>query len=44
MNRPAIVAWALAACTGMRKSQAKTLAELTAAAAVTVRASLEAVS
>lgn len=40
MSRAVIVAWVLGVCTGLRKSQAKTLAELAAAAVTTTRASL----
>src|SRR6516162_6109581 len=40
MSRAVIIAWVLGVCTGLRRSQAKTLAELVAAAVATVRASL----
>jgi hypothetical protein len=40
MRRPLILAWVLSACAALRKSQAKTLAELVAAAVPTERATL----
>jgi Transposase DDE domain len=40
MRRPAILAWVLSVCTTLRRSQAKTLAELVAAAVPTERATL----
>ena len=40
MSRPVILAWVLRVCAGLRRSQAKTLAELVAAAAPTQRATL----
>ena len=40
MSRPLILAWILSVCTALRKSQAKTLAELVAAAVPTERVSL----
>lgn len=40
MKRPLILAWVLSVCSALRKSQAKTLAELVAAAVPTERATL----
>lgn len=40
MSRPVILAWVLSVCTALRRSQAKTLAELVAAAVPTERATL----
>ena len=40
MSRPAVLAWVLSVCSALRRSQAKTLAELVAAAALTERVSL----
>ena len=40
MSRPVILAWVCSVCAALRRSQAKTLAELVAAAVSTVRATL----
>ena len=40
MSRPLVLAWVLSVCTGLRRSQAKTLAGLVAAAVPTERVSL----
>src|SRR5947208_16772585 len=40
MTRPLILAWILSVCSALRKSQAKTLAELVCAAVPTQRATL----